>query len=100
MVTMRFRVCVFDGELPSTPQSKSLTHTESPVDIADLDLLDDETRHACCIVCYPVYEPGRPFVGLCGRKAVSFGGESGEPPPNACPDCLELYDKPCRRCGT
>jgi hypothetical protein len=75
---------------------------QSPVEqmAPDLQLLDDETPHAFCPICHPVYEPGRPFTALCGQKAVGSGDESDEPPSNACPDCLVLVGEPCRRCGT
>jgi hypothetical protein len=76
--------------------------TDSPIHdlIADLDLLDDDHRHAICMLCNPDHRPGRPFIGLCGRRAVGLRGEdSVTPPPNACPECLALFGGPCLRCG-
>jgi hypothetical protein len=61
----------------------------------DLDLLDDETRHAYCTSCYPDLRPGVPFTARCGRRAVTFVGISPTPPANACPDCLAVADQPC-----
>jgi len=67
----------------------------------DLALLDDETRHACCIICHPDDALGVPFTALCGRRAIAFRGHADDPPPNACPDCLELWDEdePCPVCA-
>jgi len=87
-----------------------ITATETPVDVdpidlADLDLLDDGKRHAHCPTCTPV-RPFVPFVAYCGRRAIYHGHETDvrEPPPNACPDCLPTAmavaaGAPCPRCG-
>ena len=63
--------------------------------VSDLDLLDDETRHAYCSACYPDLQLGVPFIARCGRRAIGFAGFADQPPANACPDCLALLDQPC-----
>lgn len=76
--------------------------TDERVDTSDLDLLDDGHRHARCTFCGPVVqELFQPFEALCGRRAVYRDDSVGptEVPSNACPECLTLWDKPCRRCG-
>ena len=61
-------------------------------DLADLDLLDDQHRHAWCAACYPNGKPplGAPFIAWCGRRAVSLNAWSDPStyPPDACPDCV------------
>ena len=83
-------IAISDPSTSVTPQSNLLAHTEVE---GDLDLLDDEQRHACCLVCYPDRRPGLPFVALCGRHAIGFRGESEIAPPNACPACAALYGR-------
>jgi hypothetical protein len=73
-----------------------MTITDSTEDLA---LLDDDTRHAKCTACYPDPRVGRPFTALCGRRAIGFVGTTEHPPANACPDCLDVLDDPCRVCG-
>lgn len=71
------------------------------------DLLDEfhdelgDKVHAHCLTCWP--RPGR-VVALCGRPKITGPrvppAQRHEIPPNACPECVELFDKPCRRCGS
>lgn len=71
------------------------------VDLSDLEMLDDENRHARCTVCTPERPPlGVPFVAWCGTKAVwlSYLTAADAVPVNACQDCLTLPT--CARCGT
>lgn len=69
--------------------------TTDPATLDDLDLLDDETRHAYCTACYPRLQLGVPFIARCGRRAIGFVGIADQPPANACPDCLAVLDQPC-----
>lgn len=69
----------------------------------DLDLLDDAKRHARCILC--TGEPGDlvgvPFIAICGRRAINLRvwPDPAAFPPDACPECVALFDQPCPRCG-
>jgi len=76
--------------------------TLTDIDLSDLDMLDDTLRHGYCTACNGDEFPlGTPFVALCGIKAVHLTRwEHPEAfPPDACPKCVELWDRPCRRCG-
>lgn len=64
----------------------------SAEDLADMDLLDDAFRHCRCELHQPIV--GAAFVALCGKRSLARGHQY-EVPPNACPDCLELYRRPC-----
>ena len=77
------------------------TDTEWLVDLSDLDLLDDDGRHARCTYCQPDVHLLEPFIALCGVRAVhrSVPVDSFYPPANACESCKELWDQPCARCG-
>ena len=93
------------GAASTTPRQaaaeRGISQTTAAInDLADLDLLDDDTRHAFCTRCWPDWRPGAPFVALCGRRAVGFAGDGMVAPPNACPDCLRLFRRPCPRCGS
>lgn len=72
------------------------------VEVEDLDMLDDDKRHARCVACTPAKD-GQAFIALCGRRAVMWplplGRKKHEPPKNACEDCVKLYWLPCRKCG-
>lgn len=69
--------------------------TEPMITADDLDLLDDETRHAYCTSCYPDLRLGVPFIARCGRRAIGFVGFADQPPPHACRECLAVLDQPC-----
>lgn len=71
---------------------------EEDLDLSDLDLLDDEQRHARCTVCFPY--GSIPFVALCGTRAIALTDcPADEVPVNACGECEHLWGRPCRRCG-
>ena len=73
--------------------------TQTDVDLSDLDLLDDASRHARCTSCQPISKELQPFIALCGRRAIQRRGPGHVTPPNACRDCVALWDEPCSRCG-
>lgn len=69
--------------------------------LEDLELLDDAERHAHCRVCYPKLGMLEPFTAMCGRRAVHMESKpSYVIPPNACAECVALFDRgPCPACG-
>jgi hypothetical protein len=78
----------------------TLTLTEFALD--DLDMLDDDKRHARCTICTGTSGPlvGIPFVALCGRRAMNLR-EWDNPecfPPDACEDCVAMWGKRCHLC--
>lgn len=76
------------------------SQTDERVDLSDIDLLDDEHKHARCTFCQPDVAMLEPFVALCGVRAVHQGeGPAEQKPVNACPECEVLWHQPCRRCG-
>lgn len=76
---------------------------EEVVDLSDLDLLDDDRNHCFCSGC-PDYteEPGVVRIALCGERVITWHRPRVRtgPPPGACENCVDLYDEPCRRCGS
>lgn len=65
---------------------------DTDVDTSDLDLLDDDRRHARCLICYPHVPLGGTFIALCGRRALRMTDEAPLTiPTNACPDCARLF---------
>ncbi len=66
------------------------------VDLSDLDLLDDEKRHARCPECTPEPPLGVPFIAVCGVRTVWWFYLSALPP-NACKNCLATPS--CPKCG-
>ena len=78
--------------------------TAPTTDDLDLDLLDDPYKHARCRFYCDPSPRGHPFIALCGRRAIGLTGievELKDVPPGVliCPDCLAVYDQPCRLCG-
>lgn len=70
----------------------------------DLDLLDDARRHARCCICTGTHGDlvGVPFVAICGRRAINLRAWSDPAciPPDACDECVALFDQPCARCDS
>lgn len=65
---------------------------------ADLDMLDDDTRHARCLSCTPRMGLYQPFVALCGERVMhtwAWYAEKNKMPPNPCSKCAELMTEPC-----
>lgn len=67
------------------------------IELADLSMLDDETRHARCLMCVPRVGLFEPFVALCGQRVCHTYpyNLAGSMPPNPCPECTELMTEPC-----
>lgn len=72
--------------------------TQVYTDLDDLVLLDDQRAHAFCPGCVD-FKLGVPFIALCGRRAIAFGGTSVVIVPHSCPECEPLVSKPCTRPG-
>lgn len=67
------------------------------LELEDLDLLDDDVRHAKCMRCHSWFGYlGVPFVAFCGRKAVWLVELDQDPRPK-CPACVN--NPTCATCG-
>lgn len=71
------------GPHPQAVRMTASVRTTRPdlADVSDLELLNDEHRHAGCVICYP--DPvGGPYIALCGRRAIGFDRPTAMTPMN------------------